>query len=213
MGNDAASAGTLTALAEVDSDALAERNDTEHEQPFVDEVNEDSPATASAARGSRWSRLCHPMASGIVAVVVLSALAGWLGFGYYQVNQAHTMSQEFLQTARQAALNLTTIDWRHADEDVHRIVDGATGDFYDEFAQRAQPFIEVVKQAKSVSVGTITEAGLESQSGSEAQALVAVSVKTSNAGGGDPTPRAWRMRISVQKLADQLKVSRVEFVA
>jgi Mce-associated membrane protein len=42
--------------------------------------------------------------------------------------------------------------------------------------------------------------------------LVAVSVKTSNAGAADNQPRGWRMRISVQKIGDQAKVSNVEFV-
>jgi Mce-associated membrane protein len=61
-------------------------------------------------------------------------------------------------------------------------------------------------------VGTITEAGLESETGDTAQALVAVSVQTSNAGGTDQEPRAWRMRIYVQRVGDQVKVSNVGFV-
>jgi Mce-associated membrane protein len=42
--------------------------------------------------------------------------------------------------------------------------------------------------------------------------LVAVTVHTSNAGSANKQPRAWRMRISVQKVSDQAKVSNVEFV-
>jgi Mce-associated membrane protein len=42
--------------------------------------------------------------------------------------------------------------------------------------------------------------------------LVAVTVKTSNAGAPDQQPRSWRMRISVQKVGDEAKVSNVEFV-
>ena len=86
------------------------------------------------------------------------------------------------------------------------------GKFYDEFEKRAQPFVEVVKQAQSKSVGTIAEAGLESESDNGAQVLVAVTVKTSNAGAPQQAPRAWRMRISVQKVGDEAKVSNVEFV-
>src|SRR4029450_11877223 len=92
------------------------------------------------------------------------------------------------------------------------ILDSATGTFYDEFQKRAQPFVEVVKQAQSKSEGTIAEAGLESESDNGAQVLVAVTVKTSNAGAPDQAPRAWRMRISVQKVGDDAKVSNVDFV-
>jgi Mce-associated membrane protein len=96
---------------------------------------------------------------------------------------------------------------------VQRILDSATGQFHDDFAKRAQPIIEVVKQAKSTSVGTITDAGLESQTADSAQVLVAVAVTTSNAGAPQPDPRAWRMRVWVQRVGDQAKVSNVEFVA
>jgi Mce-associated membrane protein len=71
----------------------------------------------------------------------------------------------------------------------------------------------VDKRAKSVTVGTVTEAGLESQTADTANALVAVTVTTSNAGGAEPQPRAWRLRVFVQKVGDQAKVSNVEFVS
>lgn len=149
---------------------------------------------------------------GLAMVVVLAGLVGWLGFRVYQSHQAQAQRSQFLQVARQGALNLTTIDWQHAEADVHRILDGATGEFYDDFAKRSQPFIEVLKQAQAKTVGTITEAGLESETTDSAQALVAVSVQTSNAGEAEQVPRAWRMRINVQKVGDQVKVSDVGFV-
>src|SRR5262249_4401902 len=118
----------------------------------------------------------------------------------------------FLQVGRQGALNLTTIDWQHADGDVQRILDSATGTFYDDFQKRAQPFVEVVKQAQSKSVGTIAEAGLEPESKNDAQVLVAVTVRPSNAGAPEQATSGWRMRIVVEKVGDEAKVSSVEFV-
>lgn len=149
---------------------------------------------------------------GLAVVVALAILAGWLGFHVYQLHQEQIQRNQFLQVARQGALNLTTIDWQHAEVDVHHILDGATGEFYDDFAKRSQPFVEVLKHAKAKTVGTITEAGLESETADAARALVAVSVQTSNAGAPDQVPRAWRMRIDVQKVGDQVKVSNVGFV-
>jgi Mce-associated membrane protein len=150
--------------------------------------------------------------AGLVLVVALAGLTGWLGFRAYQSHQADEQHKLFLQVGRQGALNLTTIDWQQADKDVQRILDSATGTFYDDFQKRAGPFVEVVKQAQSKSVGTIAEAGLESESDDGGQVLVAVTVKTSNAGAPEQAPRAWRMRISVQKVDDGAKVSNVEFV-
>jgi Mce-associated membrane protein len=61
-------------------------------------------------------------------------------------------------------------------------------------------------------VGTVTEAGLESETANDAQVLVAVTVKTSIASAPEQNPRAWRMRVSVQKVGEDVKVSNVEFV-
>lgn len=171
-------------------------------------------AEGGHAQGSRKPVSTVRLATlfGLVVVAALALLVGWLGFRVHQSQQAQDQRSQFLQVARQGALNLTTIDWQHADSDVRRILDAATGEFYDDFTKRSKPFIEVLKQAKATTIGTITQAGLESATADSAQALVAVSVQTSNAGGTDQVPRAWRMRISVQKVGDQAKVSNVWFV-
>lgn len=168
-----------------------------------------APAARSRKRvsGQRWATLL-----GVVLVVALSALLGWLGFRVHHAQHEQAQRSQFLQAARQGALNLTTIDWQRAEADVRRIMDGATGEFYDDFDKRSKAFIEVLKQAKATTVGTITDAGLESETADTAQALVAVSVQTSNAGEPEQVPRAWRMRIYVQKVGGQVKVSNVGFV-
>lgn len=149
---------------------------------------------------------------GLILVVALSALVGWLVVRTHRATAVDERQSQIVQAARQGALNLTTIDWQRADADVQRILDSATGEFYDDFAKRLAPFIKVVKEAKSTSTGSITEAGLESESGDSAQVLVAVAVKTSNVGAPDQQPREWRMRLAVQKVGDVMKVSNVEFV-
>lgn len=153
------------------------------------------------------------MLFGLTVVVAMAALAGWWGFRLQQSDQLQAQRSQYLQVARQGALNLTTINWQHADADVRRILDGATGEFYNDFAKRSQPFIDVLQQAKATTVGSITEAGIESQTADGAQVLVVVAVQTSNAGEADPAPRSWRMRISVQRAGDQIKVSNVGFVS
>jgi Mce-associated membrane protein len=185
---------------------------TDGDEDNADYDEEATDQEAAAPAKPRMSHLRLAMIAGVVAVLALAGLTGWLGFRTYQSHQADEQQKLFLQVGRQGALNLTTIDFQHADADVQRILDSATGTFYDDFDKRSKPFIEVVKQAQSKSVGTIAEAGLESESDNGAQVLVAVTVKTSNAGAPEQAPRAWRMRISVQKVGDEAKVSNVEFV-
>jgi Mce-associated membrane protein len=198
------------------SDAAATDEVTDGGEDSPDDATEeaDSEAAEEEAVPAKppMSHVKLAMIAGVALVVALAGLTGWLGFRTYQSHKTDEQHKLFLQVGRQGALNLTTIDWQHADADVQRILDSATGTFYDDFQKRAQPFVEVVKQAQSKSVGTIAEAGLESTSGDTANVLVAVTVKTSNAGAPEQAPRAWRMRISVQKIGDEAKVSKVEFV-
>ncbi|ORW99167.1 mammalian cell entry protein [Mycobacterium triplex] len=165
-------------------------------------------------RRPRAQRRAHrlALALGLTVVIGLCALIGWLEWRAHQSYQARQLRSLFLQVGRQGAVNLTTIDWQHADADVQRILNSATGTFYDDFSKRSQPFIDVVKQVHSKSEGTVTEAGLESSSDNDAQVLVAVSVKSSNTGAAEQDPRGWRMRISVHRAGNEVKVSNVEFV-
>jgi Mce-associated membrane protein len=203
MADDADSAGELTLLLD---------------DEIVDiEVYDDESVDGNGAAGlpskKPMSAVRRAMLFGLAVVVSLAVLVAWLGFRVYQSQQAQAQRGLFLEAARQSALNLTTIDWQNAERDVQRILDGATGQFHDDFAARSQPFVDVVKQAKSTSVGTITEAGLETAGSGRAQVLVAMNVKTSSAGVSEQNPRAWRMRIYVEQVGEQAKVSNVEFVS
>ena len=70
---------------------------------------------------------------------------------------------------------------------------------------------EMVTAAPS-STGTVTTAGLESSTDSDAHVLIAVRVQTATTEAPRQTPRAWRMRMPVQRIGNDIKVSEVEFV-
>ena len=208
MADNADPAGELTML--LDDDVV---DSTDVEDYDAERTADDAEGAPDPPAREPMSAVRRAMLLGLVMTVALAVLVGWLGFRAHQSELEQAQRGQFLQVARQGALNLTTIDWQKAESDVQRILDGATGQFYDDFAKRSQPFVDVVKKAKSTTVGTITGAGLESQTADSAQVLVAVTVTTSNVGAPQPDPHAWRIRISVQKVGDQAKVSNVEFVA
>ncbi len=222
MADDAAAPEGEVTETTPEPDTTVEPTDTDESLETATETDEaDETLEADEADDSveeavppraPWSHVKIALVAGLVVVLALAGLTGWLGYRTWESQRAESARELFLQVGRQGALNLTTIDWEHADTDVQRILDSATGTFYDDFQKRAQPFAEVVKQAKSKSEGTIAEAGLENSTDDEAQVLVAVTVKTTNAGAPEQQPRAWRMRISVEKIGDDAKVSNVEFV-
>jgi Mce-associated membrane protein len=153
------------------------------------------------------------IAAGVAAILALVGLGGWLVYRVHEDNQVQAQRNLYVQVARQTAINLTTINYTEVDADIKRVLDSATGAFHDEFQNRSQPFVEVIKKVQSKSEGTIAEAGLLSSTKDQAQVLVAVAVKTSTAAApADQEPRRWRMRLTVDKTADSGKVSKVEFV-
>lgn len=184
---------------------------TEPAEDYDAETKPEAETTDKAEKEASVVKLAA--IAGLVLVLALGGLTGWLGYRAYESRQAEDLRNLFLQVGRQGALNLTTINHETAEADVQRVLDSSTGTFYDDFQKRADPFIQVVKQAQSKSEGNITEAGLEASDDNEGRVLVAVTVNTTNAGAPEQQPRSWRMRITVQKTGDnEAKVSNVEFV-
>ena len=171
--------------------------------PGCDESSEHAPPR---------SRRRAALIVGLLVVMALGAVVGWQGWRVHQLRNDNAQREAYIEAARQGALNLTTIDWEHADRDVQRVLDSATGVFREDFSQRSQPFIDVVKKAQSKSDGTVTESALESESPDSAQVLVVTEVDITNAGAVEQEPRRWRMRMSVQKTDGEMKISQVAFV-
>lgn len=216
MADDAAAPSVVPEEAQESAAARqpeSEATTLDDEPDEADDVADEADVEQGNTLGApRTSHVRLALMAGLVAVVALGGLAGWLG---YRANQSRHLEQQralFLETGRQGAINLTTLDYEHIDTDVQRVLDSATGTFYDDFQQRAPSFIEVVKQVKSKSVGSVTAAALESDDPTQAEVLVAVTVKSVIVGQPDQRPRSWRMRILVQKVQDDAKVSNVEFV-
>ena len=153
------------------------------------------------------------LVAALIAAVALAGLVGWLGFRTYESERQEARRSLFVQTAQDVAVNLSTVDYQHADADAQRIQDSATGGFADSFAHHKQSYIDNARQSRSRSLGTVTDAGLESQSGDRGRVLVAVTVKSADPAPAEEVPESFRMRITVQQIGDGAKVSDVAFVS
>lgn len=171
--------------------------------------------TATTQFGTVTTCLGTATIAGLLAVAIFGGLSGLLGYRLIQAQHNEEFHHDLVEAAKRGAVNLTTIDYEHADSDVQRILDSSSGDFHDDFKARSGAFADVVKKVKSKSSGTVTEAGLvpDTVRGGEGQVLVAVTVKTTTAGTAESEPRLWRMRLTVTKQGDDTKVSKVDFVA
>lgn len=188
-----------------DNSSMTTGLDSAEADPTAMSVEQGAPRTTASSN-------VVAAAFGIAVIVALASLAGWSTFSWQQQDKEQVTRTEVLDAARQGATALTTIDAADIDADVKTILEASTGKFHDSFEERSVPFVEAVRQAQSKTEGTVTAAGIEKLDGAQAQVLVTVSVKTSNSGQPDQEPRSWRMRINVDKDAERMKMSDVQFV-
>lgn len=194
-----------TARHELTQPGQADDQETDEKSGVDTDSREPTSAQVRGVRGA--------LVIGVLLLAIVGGATGWLVWQTQRAEQDQRMNEMLLQAGREAAVNLTTMDFEHIREDIQRVLDGSTGTFYDEFEQRAPAFEEVVTKTQSKTEGTVTEAGIESVSADSARVLVAVSVKTSNIAAPEQRPRLWRMRIDVQWVGDVAKVTNVGFVA
>lgn len=152
------------------------------------------------------------LVAGLVVGVLLAGLVGWLGFRAYEAHKLEEQRNLFVQAASQGAADLLTVDYQHADADAQRILNLATGKFYDSFARRKQSYIDSAQRMRSKLIATATDAGLESRNGDQGKVLVAVTVKSSDPAQPQQEPQFWRIRVTVKQTGDAAKVSDVVFV-
>ena len=225
------------AEAEADKDAddtttVVEAADDTAEAPETPEPSEESersepseePEPPAGSTESTRQRLRVPGLSGlsglsrvlaaaaILAICGLLGASGWMLWHHHTVLAERQRSAAYVAAARQGVVNLTSLDFNKAKEDVQRVLDSATGEFRDDFQRRADDFASVVKDSKAVTQGSVTASAVESMSKDSAVVLVLANERVTNSAGAKDDPRAFRFRVSVVRDGDQLKISKVEFV-
>ncbi|MGW4335297.1 hypothetical protein ACWEK5_21110 [Rhodococcus koreensis] len=153
---------------------------------------------------------------GVTAVVIVALVvaAVILLLDQRSARERDDRRQAFVDTARQTVLNLTTIHPETAKDDVARIVAGASGQFLEEFQGREDPFVGVVQDANVTTEGEVIEAGIENgtETSISANVLVAARTMVSSKEQPEPSPRDFRMRVTISDVDGKLTASKVEFV-
>ena len=184
----------------------------EPETPEPSDAGEPATTPTESTR-HRVSQLYWPLtAAAVVAICALLGASGWIAWHHHNVLQEQRRSAAFIATARQGVINLTSLDFKKAKEDVQRVLDSATGEFRDDFQRRADDFASVVKDSKAVTEGSVAATAVESMGNDSAVVLVLANERVTNLAGAKDQPRTFRFRVSVVHDGDELKVSKVEFV-
>ncbi len=210
--------------------------DDTHAHVIVDDVAHDDraidgdadPASAAevgdaAVSKPRWYRRRSGrrgfavVAVSAAVIVILAALAGsTLIVVEHRHASAHRQrAAEFAAAARQGVVTLTSLDFHHSKQSVQRILDNSTGAFRDDFQKTADDFVKLLDNSKVVVRGSVRAVAVDWGSMTPDSAVVLV-VSTSDVIDADGTKRdsrSFRLRVTVNRNGDQLKMTKVEFVS
>ena len=208
-------AETEEEVSDTDED-VTDADEVETEEEVSDETPEDAEPESKSARS--WRRVRLPPLSVTWKAAVIILICAFVGASGYMMWQRHETTERnqrtanFLAGARQGVVNMMSLDFNRAKEDVQRVIDSSTGQFRDDFQQRAKDFTTVVEQSKVVTQGTVNAAAVQSIDGNSALVLVAASSRITNAAGAKDEPRNWRLKVTVTDDGGQYKMSNVEFI-
>jgi len=199
-------------------DDYDETADEDYDDEDYDEDYDESDDEESVAERTGWRRWMPSLftIAALAAVVIICAFAGlsaWMVHQHRDATEQRHRELAFVAGAKQGVINMISLDYNKAKEDVQRVIDGSTGQFKDDFQQRANDVISVVTQSKAVTEGTVNAAAVESIDENSAVVLVSARSQITNSPPGkDEPPKMWRLRVTVAEVGGQYKMSKVEYV-
>ena len=149
----------------------------------------------------------------LVPVTLVLVLAGLLTTSaLLWLDDRESVDRGALVAARQGAVSFFSLDYRHAGEDVDRVLSQATGDFKEEYAEKRDEVVDGVEDTQLVVSATVPEDGLalEYLLDDEAKVLVAVDVNTQSPDGAEDA--RYRTRVELRKVDGRWLVAGVEQV-
>jgi Mce-associated membrane protein len=157
---------------------------------------------------------------GRLAAVVLAALvaglAVWatiLGLGVRSGESKADRQDAVRQAARQEAVNLVSIDYRNAQQDVDRVLSGTTGEAKDQWAQLSKQFVDQIAKAQATStVQSDPKVGIVAMDDDSAEVIVSVSSLVASPKVRQGTPRNFRFSMNLARTDGRWLVSKLGLV-
>ena len=196
-----------------------EYEDDEYHEESDDGSGEGAEAAADKKAGrAAWPQWLPP-ASTLAKLAAIAVIVGFVWVGVYmalehrQANERRQREAAFVAAAKLGVVYMTSLDFNKARADVQRLIDTTTGEFRDDFQQRADDFASVVAQSKAITEGTVNGAAIESLDTNSASVLILATSRTTNSPPGkDEPPTTWRLKVTVTEVGGHYKMSKVEYV-
>ena len=160
-------------------------------------------------RAGRW------VAGGLA--VVLVALLVAIGLAVTRQDDVDaaltTAQQDVAGAARAEALAFLTVDHRDMDPLVDAVLNGATGDFAEQYASQRETLTDEAVRTKATSTPEVVALGVGDQDDESATVLVAANSTVTNEGtGAEGQVRYYRLRLRLVREDDRWLTSDLQFV-
>lgn len=151
------------------------------------------PGAGGASEAARrWPRR---VAIGALLVVTVVAVASATVFGwkYTEMRAVESAADQARATARNYAVTLTSVDSDGLDQNFTDVLDGATGEFKEMYAQSSEQLKQLLIDNKATAQGTVVEDGIKSATTTKVEVLLFVDQAVTNT--VTPEPRMDRSRV------------------
>jgi Mce-associated membrane protein len=140
------------------------------------------------AKTGRFPLRLSALATALVAAVLVLAVAAAVTFGVLLQQRAATdrAGAQALATAKAYAVTVTSYDYQNLDRNFADVLDGATGEFKDQYSGASQTLRQLIANAKATAKGTVLGAGIQSESADQVEVVVFVDQSISNAATAQP---------------------------
>ncbi|MBF6278415.1 MULTISPECIES: hypothetical protein [Nocardia] len=167
--------------------------------------------TTARPRGSYWRAW---LIGGLVAAVaVLTSISVRLGLDVRSEYQSDARNQAILETARRVAVQLVSLNYNTAKQDLDAITASSTGSFRSQFEKLAGTFTGVLDGGKVESTGEVKAIGIVTADDDTATVLTAITSIVKNTEAPEGQQRAYRMKMTLDNFDGNWLVSNVEFTA
>lgn len=174
----------------------------------------EEPADATEARPRRKRR--RPRVSTVVAgllALILVAGAAFAGWQWRQGERDERRGWAAVETGRDLAVKLVSVNSATADQDVRAILQGAVGDFGKIFSENLDSYVDIIRRGNVQATGQAPSAGLEKLDGNTATVLVAVKASVKNTQVPHGEDRTYRMSVQLVEQPDgRWLAQKVDFV-
>lgn len=160
-------------------------------------------------RDSRW------MAGGLAVVLVgLLVAIGLVATSRGSVDDdLSTAQREVAEAARAEALAFLTVDHRDMDPLIDAVLQGATGDFAEQYESQRERLTSEAVRTEATSTGEVVALGVGDLDDDSATVLVAAnSTVTNTSTGNEGQVRYYRLRLDLVREGERWLTSNVQFV-